>query len=33
MAVKVAERPKAWTVVARSEARIVGSNPTQGMDV
>jgi hypothetical protein len=25
--------PKAWTVFARSDTRIVGSNPTQGMDV
>jgi hypothetical protein len=31
--VTVAERPKACTVFARSEARIVGSNRTQGMDV
>jgi hypothetical protein len=29
----VAERCKAWTVFARSAAGIVGSNPTQGMDV
>jgi hypothetical protein len=28
--VKVAERSNASTVFARSEARIVGSNPTQG---
>jgi hypothetical protein len=27
------ERSKACTVFARSEAGIVGSNPTQGMDV
>jgi hypothetical protein len=26
-------RSKACTVIARSEAGIVGSNPTQGMDV
>jgi hypothetical protein len=31
--VTVAERSKACTVFARSEARIVGSNPTQGMDI
>ncbi|PNF20358.1 hypothetical protein B7P43_G12827 [Cryptotermes secundus] len=31
--VTVAERSKACTVFARSEAGIVGSNPTQGMDV
>jgi hypothetical protein len=31
--VTVAERSKARTVFARSEAAIVGSNPTQGMDV
>jgi hypothetical protein len=31
--VTVAERPKAWDVFARSEAGIVGSNSTQGMDV
>jgi hypothetical protein len=31
--VTVAERSKAWTVFARSEAGIVGSNLTQGMDV
>jgi restriction endonuclease S subunit len=29
----VAARSKAWTVFALSNARIVGSNPTQGMDV
>jgi hypothetical protein len=29
----VAERSKACTVLARSEAGIMGSNPTQGMDV
>jgi hypothetical protein len=29
----VAERSKACTVFARSEAEIVGSNPTKGMDV
>jgi hypothetical protein len=29
----VAARSKAWTVFARSDAGIVGSNPTQGMDV
>jgi hypothetical protein len=31
--VTVAERSKACTVFARSDAGIVGSNPTQGMDV
>jgi hypothetical protein len=31
--VTVATRSKAWTVFARSEAEIEGSNPTQGMDV
>jgi hypothetical protein len=30
--VTVAERSKACTVFALSEAEIVGSNPTQGMD-
>jgi hypothetical protein len=29
----MAARSKAWTVFARSNAEIVGSNPTQGMDV
>jgi hypothetical protein len=33
MPVTVAERSGACTVFARSEAGIVGSNPTQGMDV
>jgi hypothetical protein len=33
MPVTVAERSKACTVFARSEAGIVGSNHTQGMDV
>jgi hypothetical protein len=33
MPVLVAERSKACTVFPRSEAGIVGSNPTQGMDV
>jgi hypothetical protein len=28
----VAARPKAWKVFARSNAGIVGSNPTQDMD-
>jgi hypothetical protein len=32
MAVTVAARSKAWTVFARSNAGIVGSNPTRGMD-
>jgi hypothetical protein len=31
--VTVAQRSKACTVFARSEAGIVGSNPTQDMDV
>jgi hypothetical protein len=31
--VTVAERSKACTVFARTEAAIVSSNPTQGMDV
>ncbi|PNF21667.1 Peroxisomal targeting signal 2 receptor [Cryptotermes secundus] len=31
--VTVAERSKACTIFARSETEIVGSNPTQGMDV
>jgi hypothetical protein len=31
--VTVAERSKAWTVFARSEAGIVGSNPKQDMNV
>jgi hypothetical protein len=31
--VTVAERAKVCTVFARSEAGIVGSNPTQGKDV
>jgi hypothetical protein len=31
--VTVAERSKACTVFSRSEAAIVGSNSTQGMDV
>jgi hypothetical protein len=29
----VAARSKAWTAFARSNAGIVGSNPTQGMDI
>jgi hypothetical protein len=33
MSVTVAERSTAWTAFARSEADIVGSNTTQGMDV
>jgi hypothetical protein len=33
MPVTVAERSKACTVFARSEAGTVGSNTTQGMDV
>jgi hypothetical protein len=31
--ITVAARSKPWTVVARSNAGIVGSNPTWGMDV
>jgi hypothetical protein len=31
--VTVAARSKAWTVFAHSDAGIVGSNPTQSMDV
>jgi hypothetical protein len=31
--VTVAARSKPWTVFARSDAGIMGSNPTQGMDV
>jgi hypothetical protein len=30
--ISVAARAKAWTVFARSNTGIVGSNPTQGMD-
>jgi hypothetical protein len=33
MPITVAARSKAWTVFARSNTGIVGSNPTQGMDV
>jgi hypothetical protein len=33
MPVTVSEWSKAWTVLARLDARIVGSNPTQGVDV
>jgi hypothetical protein len=33
MLVTVAERSKAWTVFARPDAVIVGSNPTSGMDI
>jgi hypothetical protein len=31
--VTVAARSKAWTVFVRSDAVIVGSNSTQGMDI
>jgi hypothetical protein len=31
--IAVAARSKAWTVFARSNTGILGSNPTQGMDV
>jgi hypothetical protein len=33
MPITMAARSKAWTVFARSNTRIVGSNPAQGMDV
>jgi hypothetical protein len=33
MAITVAARSKAWTVFARSNAGILGSNPAQGMNV
>jgi hypothetical protein len=33
MLITVAARSKEWTVFVRSKAGIVGSNPTQGMDV
>jgi hypothetical protein len=33
LAIPVAAPSKAWTVFARSNAEIVGSNPTQGIDV
>jgi hypothetical protein len=33
MPITVAARPKAWTTFARSNAGLVGSNPTQNMDV
>jgi hypothetical protein len=31
--ITVTARSEAWTVLARSKAGIVGSNPTQGMDI
>jgi hypothetical protein len=31
--ITVAERYKAWTVIARSNTGIVGWNPTEAMDV
>jgi hypothetical protein len=31
--ITVSARSKAWTVFARSNTRLVGSNPTRGMDV
>jgi hypothetical protein len=31
--ITVAARSKEWTVFARSNTAIVGSNPTQGMDI
>jgi hypothetical protein len=31
--ITVAARSKAWTLFARSNPGIMGSNPTQGMDV
>jgi hypothetical protein len=33
MPITAAARSKAWTVFARSNAGILGSNPTRGMDV
>jgi hypothetical protein len=33
MPITVVARSKAWTVSARSKARIMGQNPTQGMDI
>jgi hypothetical protein len=33
LSIAVAARSEAWTVFARSNAGIMGSNPTQGMDV
>jgi hypothetical protein len=33
MPITAAARSKAWTVFAHSNAEIMGSNPTQGMDV
>jgi hypothetical protein len=33
MPITVVTQSKAWTVFARSNAGIVGSNPSQGMDV
>jgi hypothetical protein len=33
MMITVVAQYKAWTVFARSNAEIVGSNPTQDMDV
>jgi hypothetical protein len=33
MPVMVAAQSKAWTVFACSDAGVLGSNPTQGMDV
>jgi hypothetical protein len=33
MPITVAARSEAWIVFARSNAGILGSNPTQGMDV
>jgi hypothetical protein len=33
MSITVGARSKAWTVFARSNAEIVGSNPSRGMDV
>jgi hypothetical protein len=33
MLIMVAAQSKAWIVFARSNAGIMGSNPTQGMDV
>jgi hypothetical protein len=33
MPITVAAQPKAWTVFARSNTGVVGSNHTRGMDV
>jgi hypothetical protein len=33
LAITVAARSKAWTVFARSDTGVMGSNPTRGMDI